>query len=525
MSEIILSGESRRIRERLKNDLEHYAKKCLWIRTKNPVMVDGRLSKLAPFVFNKAQRYLHQQLQAQAQETGGKIRALLLKGRQQGCSTYVGGRFYHLTTHNPGFKSFILTHRDDATANLFTMVKRYHEHCPEVVRPHTSYSSRKELVFDRLDSSYALGTAGSGDVARSDTIDLFHGSEVAFWKNTDDIKTGAFQAAEGAKEIILESTANGLGNMFFEMWQDAEAGLSEYKAIFIPWYWQDEYYLKPPRFFELDPEEQEYRDLYGLTDGQIYWRRQKLLTLKDPLLFKQEYPATASEAFQTTGTDSFIKPEPVILARKRKNIVQRGPHIVGLDPARGGDRTALIHRQGLVAWGLEAWKTPDTRDIIGRVHEIMSDESPKGFVDRLFIDIGGLGGPLLDIMRDLPWSHRVTAVNFGSTDVFDKERYKNKRAEMYGDMRSWLEDTVELCSIPDLDTLQADICAPGYHYDSLQRLLMESKKDMVARGLRSNDESDALALTFAMPVRKLHPDNNFVTTLGRRSNKFVPFAL
>jgi hypothetical protein len=46
------------------------------------------------------------------------------------------------------------------------------------------------------------------------------------------------------------------------------------------------------------------------------WRRAKIAELKDPLLFKQEYPATAAEAFQTTGHDSFIKPNDVLKARK-----------------------------------------------------------------------------------------------------------------------------------------------------------------------------------------------------------------
>jgi hypothetical protein len=54
--------------------------------------------------------------------------------------------------------------------------------------------------------------------------------------------------------------------------------------------------------------------------------------------------------------------------------------------------------------------------------------------------------------------------------------------------------------IPDTDALQADACAPGYKYDSLTRVLLESKQDIRKRGLRSPDEWDAVALTFAEPV-------------------------
>jgi len=282
------------IRRRLRDDYPHYAERCLHIRVKKAKVIDGKSRKVVPFVLNRAQEYLHERLEAQKKKTG-KVRALLLKGRQQGCSTYVGGRYYHLTTHKRGVKTFILAHRDDATTNLFKMVRRYHDHCPPLVKPSTSFSNRKELVFDKLDSAYGLGTAGSKDVGRSDTIDYMHGSEVAFWENTDEIKTGVFQAAEMAEEIILESTANGLGNMFHQMWQAAEKGLSEYEAIFIPWYWQEEYRREIPEDMEFTPSKEEaaYQDAYQLTNEQMYWRRLKIVELEDPLLFKQEYPCIA----------------------------------------------------------------------------------------------------------------------------------------------------------------------------------------------------------------------------------------
>jgi len=512
-----MSRQEKQIRKRLRDDFPHYAEKALTIRAKKALSLGGHKKKLVPFRLNKAQVYLHNRFE-EIKLAEGRLRVLLLKGRQQGTSTLVGARFFHITTHNSGIKTFILTHRDDATANLFRMTKRFQDYLPQLIKPSTSYSNRKELVFDKLDSSYALGTAGSGDVGRSDTIDLLHGSEVAFWKNTEDIKTGVFQAAEAAQEIILESTANGLGNMFFEMWQDAEAGLSDYTAIFIPWFWQDEYRREVPPDFELEPEEAEYKELYGLDLEQIAWRRFKIVDLKDPVLFKQEYPACAAEAFQTTGVDSFIKPEPVIRARKARNIRQSGAHIIGVDPARGGDRTALIHQQGLVAWGLESWKTPDTTSITGRVNELMSNDSD--YVDRLFIDVGGLGGPLYDVWKNMPWGKRVTPVNFGSTDCYNKERYKNRKAEMYGEARDWLENPVEQCSIPDSDSLQADCCAAGYKYDNQQRIQIESKDSLKDRGVRSNDEAEALFLTFAMPVKSVDRDR----LRGRRVVR-KPFAL
>src|SRR5262249_55668052 len=74
--------------------------------------------------------------------------------RQQGCSTYIGARFYHKATHARGQQVFILTHEQSATENLFDMANRFHEYCPDLVRPHTGAANAKELVFDLLDSGY-----------------------------------------------------------------------------------------------------------------------------------------------------------------------------------------------------------------------------------------------------------------------------------------------------------------------------------------------------------------------------------
>ena len=154
-----LSDRERAIRLRLCDDLEHYAARCLKIRTK--------AGKIEPPLFNRMQRYLHVKIEDHAKRNGGRARVLILKARQQGCSTYIGARFYHKATHTRGQQVFILTHDQDATDNLFDMANRFHEHCPNLVKPHTGAANAKELSFDRLDSGYSVGTAGAKAVGRS----------------------------------------------------------------------------------------------------------------------------------------------------------------------------------------------------------------------------------------------------------------------------------------------------------------------------------------------------------------------
>ena len=505
-----LTPREREIRRRLRDDFTHYASKCLKIRTKDP------RNGPQPFVLNHAQEYLHGRFEAQRERTG-KVRALVLKGRQQGISTYIGGRFYWRTTHSRGVRCFILTHEQDATDNLFGMVERYHEHCPQLVKPSTGASNAKELSFDKLESGYAVGTAGTKAVGRSQTIQLFHGSEVAFWPNAATHFAGVVQAIPDlpGTEVVLESTANGVGGEFHERWQQAEAGIGDYEAIFIPWFWSPEYARPVPADFTLSDEEQTYRDAYGLTLEQMAWRRNKIAELKDPLLFMHEYPATAAEAFQMTGHDGFIKPGPVVAARKaaKEGI---GPLVLGIDPARfGNDRFSIAWRKGRKVEKVESKTKLDNVAGANWVKQIIDRDKPK----RVFIDVGGQGAGVYDLLNSWgygfdpskPDDKKMVAVpiDFGGSpqepDIMlpsgeVRPGPYNRRAEMWMRSRDWLDEPGG-AQIPDSDSLQADACAPGYHYNANSYLLIESKEHMRdVRKVRSPEEWDAVALTFAEPV-------------------------
>jgi hypothetical protein len=482
---------------KLKESLPFYAEQCLRIRTK--------AGSIEPLRFNRAQIFIHGRLEAQ-RETTGKVRALILKGRQQGCSTYVGARFFQQATYRAGVRVYILTHEDPATQNLFEMVDRYHEHCPEYVRPPTGAANAKELQFPVLDSGYKVGTAGTKGVGRSSTLQLFHGSEVAFWPHAEAHAAGILQAVpdEEGTEVILESTANGMGNFFHQKWRDAEAGIGDFQAIFVPWFWQEEYRRDPGPDFALETEEQEYMDLYGLTLEQVAWRRNKIGELKDPVLFKQEYPATAAEAFQMSGHDSFIQPHLVARARKSKAEAS-GALVIGVDPAwKGKDRFSIAWRKGRRVTSVVSRQNIDTMEGAGWVKQIIEKDKPK----KVFIDVGGPGPGVYDRLVEMGFGEIVRAVNFGSSPfeppALDEHGKPsggplNRRAEMWLKSKEWLED-VGGAAIPDSDSLQADACGPGYKYDSHTRIVLESKEDMRRRQVLSPDEWDAVALTFAEPV-------------------------
>lgn len=480
-----------RLKELLKeyaNNFPIYAEQCLKIRTKEGSVVS--------FHLNKAQEYIHKKLEEQKRLTG-KVRAIILKGRQQGCSTYVAARFYHRVTNSIGTKCFIVTHRDDATNNLYKLVQRYHENIPLPVKANTGISNAKELYFDNLDSGYSVGTAGSGNIGRSDTIQLLHGSEAAFWSNTDEISTGIMQTVADIKntEIILESTANGIGNMFHKMAVAALQGQSEYQLIFVPWFWQDEYRADLPKDFRLTEEEEQYKTLYGLDDNQIAWRRNKIANfVAGEWQFKQEYPATPIEAFQTSSDDSLIQPEDIIAARKAEDVQMDDQLIIGVDPAwKGKDRTAIIWRAGRVQYKNETFQGLDTMEVVGRLVKIINHYKPE----KVFVDVGGIGAGIYDRLKELGYGRVVTAVNFGGK-ADEPTRYLNKRAEMWDRTKDWLKSSP--VKIEDNDELHGDLQAPHYTFDSAGRLKLEPKEDIKKRYTKSPDLADALALTFAFNI-------------------------
>jgi len=473
---------------RIVDSLEVFGAHCLKIADKS--------GKTVPLVLNRPQRYLHERLEAQLKETG-KVRALVLKGRQQGVSTYAAARFYHKTTTAFGKKTLIVAHQQKSTSGLFDMVKMYHKYNPMGVS--TEKSNAIELVFDKLEGRYSLATAGTEDVARGMTAQMAHLSEFGFWSNGQKHMAGLGNVVPDVdgSEIIIESTANGIGNAFHSLWQEAEAGRGEYIAVFLPWFWTDEYRANVPEGFQPSDEEVGLMRAYGLDNKQLQWRRNKISSYGDGFswLFMQEFPCCAAEAFQTSSKNPLISPANVMTAVNSKYLDMNAPLVIGCDPAGDGindaDRTAIAFRRGRVCFRLEYHSGLNTMQIAGLLSEYNRDMQP----DMICVDKGGLGAGVYDRLQEL--SVPVIGVN-NATRATDHERFENKRAEMWWIMKDWFDD--QPCRIPNNAALISDLTAPQPKVSSNGRKLLEKKEDMAKRQVRSPDGADALSLTFAEPV-------------------------
>jgi hypothetical protein len=474
-------------------DLELFASAFFKIKKKN--------GSLADFNFNTAQKYIHSRLEAQKEATG-KVRAVILKGRQQGCSTYVQARYFHKTITQKGVKTFILTHESEATQNLFDITKRYYDNLADDICPIADTDASKKLYFSALDSGYAVGTARNRGTGRSATIQLLHGSEVAFWEHASEHAQGLLQAVSGepGTEVILESTANGVGNYYYQKWYQALNQDDEWQAIFVPWFWQDEY-RDYTLGFQMSFAEQELYEQYkekGLQPAHLAWRRKKLKEFAADeeaatLKFNQEYPLSWEEAFTNLDAQVFIHAKHVKKARENAHVTGHGARVAGVDLAysESGDKTVIVRRQGRLIENFEIYQGRRPMELASILVNILKSEN----LSKMYIDEGGFGVGVIDRVIELGYGHLVVAVN-SARKADDTIHFANVRAELWSRMRDffWSQD-VDV-SIPDRDDVQRDICNPRFKTKSNGQLLIESKQDMRKRGIESPDYADAIALTF-----------------------------
>lgn len=206
--------------------------------------------------------------------------------------------------------------------------------------------------------------------------------------------------------------------------------------------------------------------------------------------------------FPRTGSKQFIGRDTVVDAGNRDIDTDDGsPLIMSVDVARFGEDSSVIRfRKGRDAksYPITRFRGMDTMDLSAECAKLIDQYLP----DAVFIDGNGVGGGVVDRLKQL--RYRVIEVQAGGA-ALDNEKYVNKRAEMWGEMREWLS----IGSIDGKDDLLADdLTGPEYDIDTKGRIKLETKDSMKKRGLRSPDDGDSLAMTFAEPVGRIDRINH-----------------
>jgi hypothetical protein len=275
---------------------------------KQRLIIRDKAGKEIPFVPNRMQ-LAHYASKREAVKVGKPRRFLILKARRMGFTTWEQGESFHLVTNQPGQNAVTLAHTALSTEKIFKIATLFYNRMKDP--PEKGPGFKREMSFPGLNSVFYIGTAGSGGFGRGDTLQRVHGSEVAFWHGTpddiDNLIAGLTEAASHG-EVVLESTANGMGNWFHNAWQGAVSGENEWTPLFYPWF-QDPTNVLPfeeDEEFVYTEEEEQVADAYSLTPEQMKWRREKKRARGK--LFPQEYPDDPATAFLSTGS-LFFDPE------------------------------------------------------------------------------------------------------------------------------------------------------------------------------------------------------------------------
>ena len=310
------------------------AERLLVVRTK-----DGRP---APLRANAAQA---------AFEGRRGERNIVLKARQMGLTTWAAARFFLKTITRPGTLTLEVAHTQEAAEEIFRIVHRFLDWLPEELREgplKTSRANVRQLSFPEIDSSYCVVSAGDRNAGRGLTVQNLHCSELARWPgNPAETLAGLRASMTPGAELIVESTPDGVGGCFHELWQKAaETGMVRH---FFPWWMERRYRAGAVDERSLTEEERGLMARHGLDREQIGYRRQIRSDFKG--LARQEYAEDEESCFRASGESVFelaaieermgTVPEPVERRRNGDLEIWLPPlkgkqYLVAVDPAGGG---------------------------------------------------------------------------------------------------------------------------------------------------------------------------------------------
>lgn len=260
--------------------------------------------KTVPFFLNEVQ----QDFIAQTEKYGRGRPYFILKGRQQGFTTLITAIQLCNAIVSRNFSGFTLANADDNTKSIFNdKARMVYERLPDLLKPHEKFNSKKELFFDKLNSSWRIATA-TKEVGRSKTLNFIHYSEVAFFEvSLADLQSSIGETATADCFSVYETTANGYNeakdlwdkgsciNLFYEWWRTPEYRSTDYE------------YLEKNKDDKWLQERLKLLAEKGLDKEQLAWYAKKYDSYIDKEKIKQEYPISAQEAFLSSGECVFDK--------------------------------------------------------------------------------------------------------------------------------------------------------------------------------------------------------------------------
>ncbi|HPO06068.1 MAG TPA: hypothetical protein PLQ36_03085, partial [Candidatus Gracilibacteria bacterium] len=258
--------------------------------------------KTVTFKLNQTQQKIFDE-QKRLRDEKKPERIMVLKARQLGISTYKIIEGLDRALFYPNQTSIISAHKQDKLQDLFQKAKFAYENLPAIIKtpagdwikPSAKFDNRNELFFSGNNSRIKVTID-----TRSGTPTSLHLTELAFVKQDEEMWAGTMPSIPKNAPVTIETTANGIGNLFHRLWTSN----SSFSKMFFPWFDDPDYSL-PTDDEVILPSELEHLNNLNLTNGQKAWYLAQYNNLGRGVL--QEYPSTPEEAFLTTGDPVFNK--------------------------------------------------------------------------------------------------------------------------------------------------------------------------------------------------------------------------
>lgn len=285
-------------------------------------------------------------------------RDIAVKPAQLGMTTIASALILKRTLTTPNTTSVIVAHEEFLTQRLLHRTQVMYDNLPDFLKIPMDHRSSYEKRFTDINSVLYIGTARSQVFGRGEPIHNLLFSEEAFYvpDALERVILPSLQRVPPTGSVIRESTPHGETNSFYDEVSLALEGKSTFHLQVFFWWDEPDNYLpiSSPRALPEDrdtltytPDESNLAKTYGLSEGQIRWRRWKIRELGD--LFWQEHPEDLATCFLTTGQSYYDQTTISTLAKQCYKAPHSGPenaevwfppeegvsYIMGVDPGQG----------------------------------------------------------------------------------------------------------------------------------------------------------------------------------------------
>jgi len=358
--------------------------------TESLMQIYDKQRNLVPFHYNRTQADYH------AHQT---YRDVITKAAQLGFTSKIMADFLIDCITRPGTTSIVVAHEEFITQRLLNKAQFFYDVIPDEFKPPLHHRSTYELTWPDLHSVFYIGSARSFVFGRGERIDNFLGSEIAFWPDPEKIMVPVEQRVPLEGRIILESTANGEGNLHHSVFKAARAGSSTYRGHFYPWWWGGDYRLpadsphclerdRRSPLMDLSDDELRLMEKHSIDEDQIRWRRMKLAS-PSGVDFFQEFPEDEETCFYTSTLlyfyESILKEwleestPPILRWEDFLDVWNvpspNGRYIISADPTEG-----IQDKGAIIVWNIAAgekvrmeasasgwWEPPLLADMLKKV--------------------------------------------------------------------------------------------------------------------------------------------------------------